>query len=95
MGVTAENVAAKYDVSRSTMDAFAAASQAKATAAQAAGRFKDQITGVPLPQVWPCDMLLLSHTIPMLTLQCCLSLKPCTCHVSALSPASGTACRTV
>ena len=43
MGTTAENVAAKYDISRAEQDAFAAASQNKAEAAQKAGRFKDEI----------------------------------------------------
>ncbi|MES3025347.1 MAG: acetyl-CoA C-acetyltransferase [Pseudomonadota bacterium] len=43
MGVTAENVAKKYDVSRAEQDAFALASQNKAEAAQKAGKFKDEI----------------------------------------------------
>ena len=43
MGTTAENVAAKYDISRAEQDAFAAASQNKAEAAQKAGKFKDEI----------------------------------------------------
>ena len=43
MGTTAENVAAKWEISREAQDAFAAASQAKAAAAQAAGRFEDEI----------------------------------------------------
>ena len=46
MGITAENVAQDYDISRASMDEFAAESQARATAAQSAGYFKDQI--VPL-----------------------------------------------
>src|SRR5262249_29649574 len=48
MGVTAENVAKKYDVSRREQDEFAAASQQKAEAAQKAGRFKDEITPVEI-----------------------------------------------
>ncbi|MGD2139553.1 MAG: acetyl-CoA C-acetyltransferase [Burkholderiales bacterium] len=44
MGNTAENVAKKWGVSREEQDAFAAASQQKAEAAQKAGRFKDEIT---------------------------------------------------
>jgi acetyl-CoA C-acetyltransferase len=44
MGVTAENVAKKYDVSRREQDEFAAASQQKAQSAQQAGRFKAEIT---------------------------------------------------
>ncbi len=43
MGVTAENVAKKWGVSREDQDAFAAASQQKAEAAQKADRFKDEI----------------------------------------------------
>jgi acetyl-CoA C-acetyltransferase len=48
MGVTAENVARKYDVSRREQDEFAAASQQKAQAAQQAGRFKEEITPVEI-----------------------------------------------
>jgi len=43
MGVTAENVAKKWGVTREQQDAFAAASQQKAEAAQKAGRFNDEI----------------------------------------------------
>jgi acetyl-CoA C-acetyltransferase len=43
MGVTAENVAAKWGVSRQDQDEFAAASQQKAEAAQKAGKFNDEI----------------------------------------------------
>ena len=43
MGVTAENVAKKYDVSRAAQDEFALQSQLKAEAAQKAGKFKDEI----------------------------------------------------
>jgi acetyl-CoA C-acetyltransferase len=49
MGTTAENVAAKFGVTRADQDEFAAASQQKAEAAQKAGRFKDEIVGVELP----------------------------------------------
>lgn len=50
MGVTAENVAKAFDVSRADQDRFAAASQNKAEAAQRDGRFKDEIVPVPVPQ---------------------------------------------
>ena len=50
MGITAENLVAKYDISREAQDAFAAASQKKATAAIEAGRFVDEITPVLIPQ---------------------------------------------
>jgi acetyl-CoA C-acetyltransferase len=43
MGVTAENVAARWQISRDEQDSFALASQNKAEAAQKAGRFKDEI----------------------------------------------------
>ncbi|HJV73688.1 MAG TPA: acetyl-CoA C-acetyltransferase [Noviherbaspirillum sp.] len=43
MGVTAENVAKKYGVSRQEQDEFSVASQNKAEAAQKAGKFKDEI----------------------------------------------------
>lgn len=50
MGVTAENVAKKYDISRQEQDEFAVASQNKAEAAQKAGKFKDEILPVEIPQ---------------------------------------------
>lgn len=50
MGVTAENIADEYSITREEQDAFAAASQAKAVAAIEAGKFKDEITAVEIPQ---------------------------------------------
>ncbi len=50
MGITAENVAKKHGVTREMQDAFSAASQNKAEAAQKAGRFADEIVPVMLPQ---------------------------------------------
>jgi acetyl-CoA C-acetyltransferase len=50
MGTTAENVARRHGISREQQDAFAAASQNKAEAAQKAGRFRDEIVTVPVPQ---------------------------------------------
>jgi acetyl-CoA C-acetyltransferase len=49
MGNTAENVAAKWEITREQQDAFAVASQNKAEAAQAAGKFKDEICSVTVP----------------------------------------------
>jgi len=46
MGVTAENVARAFQITRDEQDAFALASQQKASAAQKAGRFKDEISPV-------------------------------------------------
>jgi len=50
MGITAENVAKEYGISRATQDEFAVASQNKAEAAQKAGRFKDEIVPVMIAQ---------------------------------------------
>ena len=49
MGITAENVAARFDISRETQDAFSVESHRRAAAAIAAGYFKEQITPVELP----------------------------------------------
>jgi acetyl-CoA C-acetyltransferase len=49
MGITAENVAKKWGVTREDQDAFAAASQQKAEAAQKAGKFKDEIAPLTIP----------------------------------------------
>ncbi|MCW5721099.1 MAG: acetyl-CoA C-acetyltransferase [Devosia sp.] len=48
MGVTAENVARQFGISRAQQDAFALSSQKKAAAAQAAGRFAAEITPVSI-----------------------------------------------
>ena len=50
MGITAENVAQKFKISREEQDAFAATSQQKAEAAIKSGRFKDEIVPVEIPQ---------------------------------------------
>ncbi|TNC86898.1 MAG: acetyl-CoA C-acyltransferase [Thalassolituus sp.] len=50
MGITAENIACDYSISREEQDAFAAASQQKALAAIEAGKFTDEITPVTIPQ---------------------------------------------
>ncbi|MGE5339437.1 MAG: acetyl-CoA C-acetyltransferase [Gemmatimonadota bacterium] len=50
MGITAENVAKQYGIDRAQQDAFALASQQKAAAAQDAGKFKDEIVAVMIPQ---------------------------------------------
>ena len=46
MGITAENVATRFSIARADQDAFAAASHAKASAAQLAGAFEDEIVTV-------------------------------------------------
>ena len=48
MGITAENVAAQFGISREAQDAFAAASQQKCEAAQKEGRFDEEIVPVPI-----------------------------------------------
>ena len=50
MGITAENVAEKYGISREEQDEFAAASQQKAVAAREAGYFDGQVIPVSIPQ---------------------------------------------
>ena len=50
MGITAENIAEKFQISREDQDKFAAASQQKAEAAITSGRFKDEIIPVEVPQ---------------------------------------------
>ena len=50
MGITAENVAKAHGITRDMQDALALASQQKAAAAQVAGKFKDEIVPVLLPQ---------------------------------------------
>jgi acetyl-CoA C-acetyltransferase len=50
MGCTAENVVERYGISREEQDAFAAASQQKAEAAQKRGRFADEIIPIEIPQ---------------------------------------------
>ncbi len=49
MGMTAENVARQWQITRDAQDAFAVASQNKAEKAQGAGRFRDEIAPVTVP----------------------------------------------
>ena len=49
MGITAENIVAKYGISRQEQDEFAAESQQKTAAAQKAGKFKAEIVPVEIP----------------------------------------------
>ncbi|WP_407310192.1 thiolase family protein [Desulfosporosinus sp. SB140] len=49
MGITAENVAKKYEITRGQQDAFAVLSHQKAYTAQTSGRFDDEIVPIPLP----------------------------------------------
>ncbi|MCS7039597.1 MAG: acetyl-CoA C-acyltransferase, partial [Caldilineales bacterium] len=52
MGLTAENVAAQYRVSREDQDAFALESHRRAAAAIRAGRFAEEIVPLPVTEVW-------------------------------------------
>jgi acetyl-CoA C-acetyltransferase len=57
MGITAENVAKAHAISRDMQDALALGSQQKASAAQEAGKFKDEIVSVSIPQR-KCDPII-------------------------------------
>ncbi len=57
MGVTAENLVAKYGLTREEQDHFAALSQNKAEKAQAEGKFKDEIVPVTIPQRKKDDLI--------------------------------------
>ena len=78
LGETAENVARAHGVSRADQDAFALASQQKWAAAHAAGRFRDEIAPVEIPQgkkppvVFDTD----EHPRPDTTLEKLAALKP-------------------
>ncbi|MCB1877887.1 MAG: acetyl-CoA C-acetyltransferase [Chromatiales bacterium] len=50
MGITAENIAKQFDISREEQDRFAAASQQKTEAAQSSHGFKDEIVPITIPQ---------------------------------------------
>jgi len=50
MGVTAENIAEQWDISRDELDEFSARSQQRASKARAEGKFKDEIVPVLIPQ---------------------------------------------
>ncbi|MFT2109946.1 acetyl-CoA C-acetyltransferase [Marinomonas sp. 2405UD68-3] len=50
MGMTAENIAERWDISRTEQDTFAAASQQKASKSLSSGRFKDEIVAIRVPQ---------------------------------------------
>src|SRR5690242_7342416 len=78
MGVTAENVARQYSISREEQDAFAVASQNKAEAARAAARFKDEIVPVLIPQRKGDPIAFMSDEFikPGTTLESISSLRP-------------------
>lgn len=78
MGITAENLAARYEISREDQDAFAAESQRRAEAAIREGRFKEEIVPVSVPQkkgeARPVDTD--EHPRPGMTAESLAKLKP-------------------
>lgn len=78
MGITAENVAEKYGVNRAEQDEFAVKSQNKAEAAIKAGRFKDEIFPLSIPQRKGDPLVFDTDEFPRLgaTLDNMTSLKP-------------------
>jgi len=78
MGVTAENVARQYGISRAQQDEFALASQTKAERAIRGGRFRDEIVPIPVPQRKGDPVLVDTDEHPRLgtTLEALAKLKP-------------------
>jgi len=79
MGITAENIAAKYGFSRNQLDEFALESQQRAARAQQAGYFAEQIVAVALPGKAGAEPTLMTtdeHIRPTTTLQSLSLLKP-------------------
>lgn len=78
MGITAENVAEKYGISRAEQDEFALRSQNLAEAAITSGRFNDEIVPVPIPQKKgePIEFKIDEHYRPGTTLEALSKLKP-------------------
>ncbi|MDA8236134.1 MAG: acetyl-CoA C-acetyltransferase [Clostridia bacterium] len=78
MGITAENVAAKYNISREEQDAFSLASQQKAGKAVKSGRFADEIVPVVIPQKKGDPVLFAQDEFvkPETTLESLTKLKP-------------------
>jgi acetyl-CoA C-acetyltransferase len=78
MGVTAENLAESYNISKKEQDEFAYKSQMKAKAAQEAGKFKDEIVPVMVPQRKgdPIPFEKDEHPRPDTTLQSLSALRP-------------------
>ena len=64
MGITAENIAEKYQITREEQDAFAASSQQKTEAAQKAGLFAAEIVPVRIPQRKAEDLVFAQDEFP-------------------------------
>jgi acetyl-CoA C-acetyltransferase len=78
MGITAENLAEQFGISRQDQDAFAAESQSRAEAAIREGRFRDEIVPVPIPQRKGEPLLVSAdeHPRPGTTAESLAKLKP-------------------
>ncbi|MGB9679626.1 MAG: acetyl-CoA C-acetyltransferase [Thermoanaerobacteraceae bacterium] len=78
MGITAENVAKKYNISREEQDEFALRSQTLAEAAITSGRFNEEIVPVKIPQKKgdPIEFRTDEHYRPGTTLEALSKLKP-------------------
>ena len=64
MGITAENLADKFDLTREEMDKFAAISQNRTEAAMAAGKFTDEIVPISIPQKRKDDIIVSEDEFP-------------------------------
>jgi acetyl-CoA C-acetyltransferase len=76
MGVTAENVAARYDVSREAQDEFALLSQRRAASAEAQAAFAEEITPVEVGGRRPVTVAVDEHPKPDTTLEVLAGLRP-------------------
>ncbi len=76
MGVTAENVAAKYGVSREEQDEFAAESQRRAATAEAKAAFAEEITPVEVGGRRPVTVTVDEHPKPATTVETLAGLRP-------------------
>ncbi len=78
MGITAENVAEKYNITREEQDAFAVLSQNKAEKAMADGNFKEEIVPVNIPQRRGDDLIISEDEYPKkgVTLDSLKKLRP-------------------
>lgn len=76
MGVTAENVATRYGVSRQEQDEFALESQHRAGSAEAQAAFAEEITPVQVPGKHPVTVTVDEHPRPDITMESLQGLRP-------------------
>lgn len=78
MGITAENIAEKWQISRETQDEFALASQQKAELAQKSGIFEEEITRIEIPQKKGDPLVVRADEFPRhgLTIESLQKLRP-------------------